>query len=461
VFNCITNKDYLLNDGVVALLRTATYGLENAILAAPFQLEISGYAIKRNTAWGEKMSPLLPDHYWKVNCEAHLGFLSSLEARKRMHGIRFLIGSIRHNVYKQFTTFIWDRKKGKFYHFDSFLPDQMIRLSNAILGFGEFLAAIGQKFTFTYYQMPISKQPTGWECGIIASYCVIKKIHGLVGANYAEAVAVHGKKSLLIDGRPHEEPEPSDLLLCDWVLGLGDSDVSYKTKVRESPRFVKGFFQQFILMDLGVMDSKYIQHFTTAQYKQQHFTKHEPRLTIYEEHQQIHFRRMTTAPDSIEIDDLYTSEGGYLPIWSSRVGYDRKWDQHRIIPIPNAKRATLHNHIILGDLPDIVFPFNAEVRRILEGRCVSFENNAPIRPIRKWGSVSLLDNDQKEALKQDLELTKAKSPGFPRYEKVNNSEMPTSQQKPVQLFSKGKTPAAPSDQMELTSPKGPAVSQPT
>ncbi|KNB17874.1 hypothetical protein FOXG_15594 [Fusarium oxysporum f. sp. lycopersici 4287] len=144
VFNCITNKDYLLNDGVVALLRTATYGLENAILAAPFQLEISGYAIKRNTAWGEKMSPLLPDHYWKVNCEAHLGFLSSLEARKRMHGIRFLIGSIRHNVYKQFTTFIWDRKKGKFYHFDSFLPDQMIRLSNAILGFGEFLAAIGQ-----------------------------------------------------------------------------------------------------------------------------------------------------------------------------------------------------------------------------------------------------------------------------------------------------------------------------
>ncbi|KAJ4152068.1 hypothetical protein NW765_017576 [Fusarium oxysporum] len=445
VFNCITLENYLYGDGVIALLRTATYGLENVITVAPYQLEILGSSIKVNNKWGAQQTPFLPDTYWKVNCRAHLGFTSSLQARRQLYGIRFLIGCIRHEDYMHWTSFIWDSKMGKFYHFDSYLFDQKVRLSNAVLGFREFLAGIGLPFTFTYYQMPISGQPSGWECGLIAAYCVIRTIRGLIGANYAEAVAIHGKMSLLLDNIPHEDAEPSDLLLSDWVLGLDDPGVASRTKISRSLAFIKAFFQQLILMELGVADGQYIQHFNDGT----------SRLTQIQNHNLISFRRMDTAPDSIEISELYTSEGGYLPIWSSQVTYIPRYTQHRIIPIPNAHQATLHGHFLSWHRarPDINFPGHGYVIRALKARGVDFEHGVPIRRLGDGGSISLLDNDEKAASKNAQGVTKEQK-----------TSLPSDQMDPTSLSQRSgreKTPVTQLSWLALTTPKGPAAIRPS
>ncbi|KAF5983596.1 hypothetical protein FCOIX_3122 [Fusarium coicis] len=320
-FNAITYKDCLLGDSVIALLRTATYGIENAVTVAPFHIEISSNIAKRNEEWGDKKSPYLPPHYAKVDCLARLGYFETIDARRKLFGIRFLVGCIRHADYNHWTSFIFDRKKGNLYHSDSYLYDQKIRLTNAIVGFREFLAGIALPFSFSYYQIPISGQPSQWECGLIAAYCVIKAIRGLVCVTQAEAVSVHRKESLNLDVGQGQQAEPYDLLLSDWVLDLENPGVTLKTKISRNLNFLKAFFQQSILMDLGVPDNKYLEYIEGSD---------QPELCEIEHPGSIQFRQLfATGPYPIE--ERYTSESGYISIWSANVKYISSYDQHRIM----------------------------------------------------------------------------------------------------------------------------------
>ena len=418
--------------------------------------------IKLNKEWGEKKTPLLPDDYDKVDCEYHLGFESSLKARQFMHGMRFMIFPVRHEDYNHWTACIWDRKKGHLYHFDSLLSDQKVRLNCTLLAVREFHASTGQNFTYRFYQIPISQQAEGWECGLVCAYCVSQAIRGLVGASCDQVKTIHQFQSLMIDRVQPEEPEPFDLLLSDWVPGLHLPTPSYKTKIRRGLVYLKGFYQQLILMELGILDSKFIQQYEDA----------DPELVTYKQSGSITYRVLKQAPGAIEVGDLYTNQGGFLTIWSSVHGYEKNWSRDRIMPIPSGERATLMGHLVPMVLPNPVFPLVPQVNHTLGSRGIDFTNNIPVRPVNRWQPISLLDDDQTNSCKKDLALGKipSKLKGDPKSEDPGKtspvaSTDPSAQakprQKPVPLSSRAQTPASLLDQMVLTTPKGPAAPRPS
>jgi hypothetical protein len=78
-------------------------------------------------------------------------FQGNYNFRLQMVGCRFVAGVILHESYKHWTSFIFDRQTGHYYHFDSIISDRKVRLKNAVLLWREILANIGQPFDFNFY----------------------------------------------------------------------------------------------------------------------------------------------------------------------------------------------------------------------------------------------------------------------------------------------------------------------
>ncbi|KAM0540489.1 hypothetical protein ACHAPJ_013596, partial [Fusarium lateritium] len=335
-FNSIEAGEWIGSTGLHHLLSTAMNGLDNIVLAAPAQLEIHGTEIKSNNDWGHKKTPFLPDEYDKVDCTVHMGWTSPLQFRQAMDDKSFLVGFIHHTTPEMWhwTAFSFDLKKGKLYHFDTVLYDQMERLNRVVLAVREFLANHGLTFDYDFHQMPISQQYENWECGICSLYALVQFHRRLRGISEDQAKSVHGSKGLFIDGRATAPAQPSDHLFCDWIPHLNEESTSYDTKKKNEFLFIKGFWKQVILMELGILDAKYYQVSKDGKLE----------LGTYDEAKHVSFRPLMGHPGPIDIGELYTSEGGYPVIWSAARGYEKNCNRDRLLSIPKMARSTYLDH---------------------------------------------------------------------------------------------------------------------
>lgn len=253
----------ILGEQLYTLLRMLTYGLEGVITATQNYQRIHTAEVKANKDWPvDKQSPFLPQDYDKVNGKPQSNFGGNHGLRLQMAGCRFFAGLILHERYKHWTSFVFDRVAGHYYHFDSYVFDRKVRLQQAVLLWRETLANIGQPFDFTFYQLPITPQLGGWECGLICIYELFLTLRGLVGVSASQARTIHPYEQVYIDGLLQTEDIPDfQLRLRDWVLALGHPTPMHRTKTHRTFSFIRAFFQCLILEELGIADGIYSQEY--------------------------------------------------------------------------------------------------------------------------------------------------------------------------------------------------------
>ncbi|GKU08279.1 unnamed protein product [Fusarium langsethiae] len=253
----LVNKKMVGGQSLLALARMASYGLENVVSVAHSQIQIISQTSRLNRDF--KISqPALPPTYQKVECNFLCGFYSIRDLRTQMYAKRFFIGIIHHgSACQHWTSFIWDRVRGDLYHFDSFLPDQVLRTTNVAYMWRELLASCGMPYNFNIFQGPITPQEDSISCGPLCIFMIFRFLGGLVGCTGEEVRRIHRSHTLQLVGQPPTGASTAPVLLfSDWVVGLSlDRPSTHKAKAVIALNFIKAFFYHLCLEDLGVRQS--------------------------------------------------------------------------------------------------------------------------------------------------------------------------------------------------------------
>lgn len=323
----------LSSTSLVELLPVLSYGLEDMICLARRELIIYDAAVKPNSHFGMSQgrpfhgkSPYLAGYHDKVSCDAKLGFSTPLEFRRAMHGKRFLVGIIHFYSIPHFTTFIFDRARAHFYHFDTLgdqpyaTPgaDQVGRMRCAVLAMRETLMWAGQPFFFDFFGVPVSEQPRGWECGILSVFCLFLTLRGLVGNQYDDVDIKYRSRPVTIEGQDHmggivRHPE---LPMRDWILVKGGDPVLSRDRI-------SAWFQRVIMDELGVPGARCLEK-----------GKNPSTIRSGKHANLIKCPGDDLSNSRLPIQQLYTSLGGYQPIAFDNVELTYAWPGDRLLKLP-------------------------------------------------------------------------------------------------------------------------------
>lgn len=330
----IDREKMLKSNSVVELLPLLSYGIEDIVCLARRELIIYDASVHPNSHFGMSQgksfrakSPFLAGYQDKVSCEANLGFSTPLDFRHAMHGRRFLAGIIHFQSVPHFTTYIFDRARAHFYHFDTLgdLPyttpgaDQAGRMRCAVLAMREALMWAGQPFYFDFFSVPVSQQPSSWECGILSVFCLFLTLRGLVGNQCTDLVDMYRPKPVTIEGHDHINSviRLPELPLRDWILvDGGDPELSRDR--------ISAWFQRVIMDELGVPGAKCLEKGKN------------PSRVYYGRHAGL----IKCPGDDLSslrlpIPQLYTRLGGYQPIAFDNVETANAWARDRLLPLPS------------------------------------------------------------------------------------------------------------------------------
>jgi hypothetical protein len=344
----------LLNDSLSAVLRMLGNGLEKVVTVARFEIIIQGKYPKLNSENPEP-TPFLPDNYERVvKCNTDQGFGGYRRWREACCGRRFYAGFVFHAYNKHFTSFIWDRKEGDFYHFDSLSNDQMVRAKNVGLAWREHLAKSGQPFEFNFHAIPLTPQQGDWECGLISTYCLFQTLRGLVGVTCTELKTICPPKTLKIDGKEEAPLLPFDLLVRDWLLDNWTTGGTPRgIKYQDNLDSLRGVYQTIVTDELGIKDGRFM--------KRTSRTKIGMHESLYAD--LINYTPLEYA-DRVPKHQLYTDLGGYVIAGVRDIGHISNWRTNRLITAPQIEEgeeekvptgagpfAVLLSGITLPDLP--------------------------------------------------------------------------------------------------------------
>lgn len=123
------------------------------------------------------------------------------------------------------TAFIWDRRHGHVYYFDSLAHGREERTHAFILFWRQRLIDHGLATGFSYISVPCTEQPSTWECGYASLSFLLYTLRGLVGFTSNQLISCTDRqvndehRSFLRDiGVTNEPMDTSDLRVRDWCL---------------------------------------------------------------------------------------------------------------------------------------------------------------------------------------------------------------------------------------------------
>ncbi|KAJ4154500.1 hypothetical protein NW754_001307 [Fusarium falciforme] len=312
------DKVMLPNDGFSCILRMLRKGLEHTLVTARLEIDIEKDEIGVNK-YSVPPSPFLPDDYERVWSFHNMGFVNAQHWRSAMMGKRFYAGFARHGYCSHYTAFIWDAKRGHFYHFDSYARDQMERAKIMSLVWREHLAWAGLPFDYKFYAIPMTPQRGAWECGILCFFSLFTTLRGLVGIDSSTLGEMYTPETFEIDGEEIDADEPFDLLIRDWVQDPWETQPDGRIYYTKNTDRIRALFQCMIFDDLGIKDGQYLRD---SQLRT-------PPLAHLLAYQAI---EADVAP---EIEDLYTDWGGFMPAYWRSTGLMRGWTLNRLFRRPS------------------------------------------------------------------------------------------------------------------------------
>ncbi|KAF5012940.1 hypothetical protein FDECE_1028 [Fusarium decemcellulare] len=325
----ITGKQGLHNAGLHGLLRMLTYGLNDVVSVARGDLTIWRSQIRENRGAPEPLSsPFLADTYDTVSCSRSMGFETAEAWRKEMCGRRFFAGTVCHYWCAHVTTFIFDRVRGQFYHFDTLAADQKVRLHHAVVAFRGALGWGGLPYEFDFFGIPLSPQPSSQDGGLLSIYCLFTTLRGLVGVGYGKLASISPPELLTVDGCGREPQQAFDLLIRDWVMDPWIRGTDGSINYVRATTHVKALYQRVILEEMGIMDGLFKTREGTGGQAIK-YTRQGPnsRPVASMSHAQSPLL-------DINNDLLYTDSGGYMQFYLRSVGTARAWSLLRLLPYP-------------------------------------------------------------------------------------------------------------------------------
>ncbi|KAF5227635.1 hypothetical protein FAUST_11649 [Fusarium austroamericanum] len=359
---------------ILALARMASYGLENVISVARYQIQIKSKIPKPNRDFQPTQPALLPTHY-KMDCYVDCGFQSVEELRTHMYGKRFFIGIIHHAGYVHWTSFIWDRVRGDLYHFDTYEPDQVERTRHVAYMWRELLASCGLPYSFNIFQGPLTPQPDTISCGPLSIFMIFRFLRGLVGCTGDEMVKMHGYCTLKLADQPSTGASKAPaLLFSDWVVGLGqDRPSTMNAKSAIALSFIKGFFFHLCLDDIGIQNGK-----TTRTKVKKDGTTETTQLAPLNKNL-IRWTIMSTT-SGFPTEDLYTDFRGLMPVAPS-FGVQKGWSHHRLMSFPQgaAGPSSIHAFMIMPPFQPTFQAMPPHLAQAFYDRGVQFDGTLPMR----------------------------------------------------------------------------------
>lgn len=438
--------EMLLNDSISAVLRMLGNGLEKVVTVARYEIDIQAKKPEYNSDW-EEPSPFLPDDYERVPTNHDMGFGGIRRWREACRGKRFFVGFFRFRYNKHFTTFIWDRVRGDFYHFDTVSTDQKLRAKLASIAWREHLASAGQPYHFNFHSIPLTPQRGGWECGLLSTFCLFQTLRGLVGVTSSELATICPPTALSIDGNEVVPSQPFDLLVRDWLpdswtKGGKPRDILYNDNLDG----IQGIYQTMIFDELGIKDG--------------YFWRKSTRSKVFVKRQSLYADVINYSPvefaQTVSRDQLYTDWGGYVPADVRDISHISNWQSHRLISIP---RAGLGNTVEIPQGPGpfavlnsgVAFPdLPAQLIKWYTDRGVEITDNFPIY---QEGVVVPTDDDEPDP-KTKKPMKKSVGPR-PRVQKqADKSSTPAPPDQKDQPW----TPSKPLSNLSLGTPKRPRPS---
>ncbi|KFA79248.1 hypothetical protein S40288_10715 [Stachybotrys chartarum IBT 40288] len=266
------------NDDLVPMLKPVLRGLEPLVATPEFPIYINADDDGRLQSFDIKSTPF--ESYDKEGARwINVGSYGSFDGDPGLNGAdqlprvwfgkRFYVSFIHWG--KHWTSFIWDRYRKSFYHFDSWKRGEKARLNGAVQMWRQQLRLAGFPTSFDYVQVPITYQPGEWQCGYLSLYCIWMTLRGLVGITVEELKQSDGDFTH-VPARDVPIDQPStgkkiplgkfDLRIRDWVQTNNGPEAEFET--------VRHFFYLLGANELG-LSNYHSMPFTTQGQEQIHW----------------------------------------------------------------------------------------------------------------------------------------------------------------------------------------------
>lgn len=390
------------NFGLIAFLRTMTYGIRDLVAVAPHSLNLDNQSLKTNK-WGRKLysSKLMKEGVLVTKNRPMLGFRP---IRETMFNRRYLIGITNFGNWKHWVAYIWDATKAQLFLFDTLDNGKEERFRALGVAWREVMTLNGTPYDFTVFGMPASTQSGGWECGYLAVFLVTLAIRGMVGLDKQQMAGGIPRQRLTFDDEK-DKPDgvPFELRFRDWKLGAfkpkplpkpkTKGKVAKKKEAVEAAEAVdldlervKSFIGCAIMEELGVRDLMYSEGPDEGNRK----------ITL--SHDYTH--QLMPADQKLRTSDLYTSLGGFTPINWRGLEEKKLPDSYRLIRHPAAPfgQTFCRTSMYQSDYRRTKFTMPDNLVKMFTERGFEVQKGIPKLPGTTGGSVVSLDSSAPEEI---------------------------------------------------------------
>lgn len=387
-FVCIQDEQELNSSKAMALLRSHLHGLWDNVSLLPKPILITGTAIWSNGEDGKEENPFLAPGADQVECEATLGFSSLRKARESFQHKRFVVGLFYHANAKHWVGFCFDRYQKDLLFADTMESGRMIRFRRGCIVGREMFARLGLPQHFNAYNLPVSSQPSHWECGLLACWTVTNWVRNLVGVPGRDLASIVPLTTAVIDGTRLTPVNNIAIHHQDWLLAPWRPAVNHEERKIKSLQCIKAILSHMLLNELGVSSGRYMK----AQ-------GDDMEMDVGLAHGEIvNAHGLRVHGHCFEPKHFFTDRGGVQFIKPNHVAVTLDFKDFRIIPPPNANGEFPTCRISCPTPPPV--PLRELPIRLSQeyaSRGLEVQDRTPKKPSSKPGStIMLLDTTTDE-----------------------------------------------------------------
>lgn len=385
-------QDLSANFGLIAFLRTMTYGIRDVVAVAPFSLDLDTHVLQANN-WGKETfsTKLLKEGVLVTKNRPTVSFRP---IRETMFNRRYLVGIINFANRRHWLGYIWDAKAKQLFLFDTMDHQKEGRFKAAGVAWREIMTVNGVPFDFTVFGMPASAQSSGWECGFLAVFLITLAIRGMVGLDKQQMQGGIPRERLFFDD-PNDKPAgvPFELRFRDWKLGAikpkpppqpKKKGKAAKKKETEDLDLdlerVRSFIGCAIMEELGIRDLMYCEGSDDVSRKID--------LSLDCEHE------FMPADQKLRTSDLYTNLGGFSSVSWKSLDPKKLPDAYRIVPHPATPfgQTPRSSSMYRSDHRKAKFTMPDNLVKMFKERGFEVQKGIPKLPGATGGSVISLDS---------------------------------------------------------------------
>lgn len=321
----IQNQERLTSGEATALLGTGTRGCGDIVQVLPKPIIISGTKIWSNGQDGNDLNPFLAPGVDQVDCDVGLGFTSVKRAREALQHKRYFVGLIYHAAYKHWVGFCYDRVDKTYISMDTLQGGREHRFRRECAAMRERNATLGLPFDFNAFSLPVSTQPSGWECGPLACWMVTSLVRDLVGIAVKDLGDIVPLKTIQIDGTRINPVNTVALRHRDWLFAPWRDLIHHEQRKIKSLNCITAIQSHMLLNELGVAGGRYME-------KQEDDMEMDVELA---HNDLVDARGLYASVGLFQREHFATDRGGVQFIKANHVPITTNFNDFRVFPAPD------------------------------------------------------------------------------------------------------------------------------